>query len=235
MMRSLMLGVAGLALAGAAGAQDWSYEGANGPDNWSGQCAAGTQQSPVDLSGAIEADVMMPALDWSVADTVTLSSDGLNFKADTDAGSLVLNGVRYDLLQFHFHAMSEHTVDGEAYPLEVHFVHASEDGALAVVGVLYEEGEANAALADLWAAIPAQGETGTVSDLDLRVFLPGSMDGFRYAGSLTTPPCSEIVAWTVLSEPLEASAEQIAAYRGLYGDTARPVQPHNRRFILEAD
>ncbi|WP_421790800.1 carbonic anhydrase [Hyphobacterium sp.] len=234
-MKTLLLAGASLALAGTAAAQDYSYSGETGPANWGGVCATGIQQSPIDLNGAVEAEGIMPALAWHTADSVELTRNSLNFTANTDAGTLILNGVRYDLIQFHFHSLSEHTVDGEAYPLEVHFVHASEDGNLAVVGVFYEEGDENPELTALWNAIPAAGETGMVENLDLTNFLPGDMDGFRYSGSLTTPPCSEVVAWTVLSEPLEASAEQIEAYQGLFGDTARPTLPHNRRFVLEND
>ena len=234
-MRAILLLGSCMALAGAAHAQDWGYEGRNGPENWGGVCATGIQQSPIDISGTFEAEGVMPAIAWGIASEARLANDGLNFKADTQAGALILNGVEYNLIQFHFHSMSEHTVDGESYPLEVHFVHASEDGNLAVVGVFYEEGEENAELNALWSAIPAEGEYSTVEGLNLGNFLPDDLDGFRYSGSLTTPPCSEIVAWTVLSEPLQASREQIEAYQGLFGDTARPTQPHNRRFVLESD
>ena len=235
-MKTILLATAALGLTGAAVAQDYSYSGDNGVDNWGGICATGIQQSPIDLHGSFEAEGVMPAIAWGADESVELTRNSLNFTANTDAGALILNGTRYDLIQFHFHSMSEHTVDGEAYPLEVHFVHASADGNLAVVGVFYEEGAENAELAALWNAIPAQGETGNVGgSLDLTNFLPASMDGFRYSGSLTTPPCSEVVDWTVLSEPLEASSAQIEAYRGLFGDTARPTLPHNRRFVLESD
>lgn len=234
-MKTILLAGAALGLTGTAVSQDYSYAGSDGPGNWGGVCATGIQQSPIDISMAVEAEGIMPAIAWTQADSIELTRNNLNFTANTDAGALILNGTRYDLIQFHFHALSEHTVHGEAYPLEVHFVHASEDGNLAVVGVFYEEGEENAELAALWNAIPAAGETGNVEGLELTNFLPPSLDGYRYSGSLTTPPCAEIVAWTVLSEPLEASEAQIEAYQGLFGDTARPVQPHNRRFVLEND
>ena len=240
---ALAASAASLAMVGAASAQDWSYGGDSGPERWGdladnyAVCSAGHQQSPINLTGAIEAEGIMPAIAWTAADSVKLSNDGLNFKADTPgAGALILNGVQYDLLQFHFHADSEHTVDGEAYPLEVHFVHASADGNLAVVGVFYEAGDENDQLNQIWSAIPeAGGESMLDGALDLNAFLPDDMDGYRYAGSLTTPPCSEVVAWTVLAEPLEASQAQIDAYRGLFSDTARPVQPLERRFVLESD
>ncbi len=55
----------------------------------------------------------------------------------------------YLLKQFHFHSPSEHTVNGKHFPMEVHFVHQSADGNFAVVGALFEEGPANANLAQL--------------------------------------------------------------------------------------
>ncbi len=234
-MRALLLSGVSVVLASAASAQDFSYSGEAGPDNWGGTCAAGMEQSPVDFAHTMEAEGVMPALAWGEAESVDITRDSLNFTVHTDAGSLILNGTRYDLIQFHFHSLSEHTVDNEHYPLEVHFVHAAENGNLAVVGIFFEEGEYNYDLASIWNAIPEAGEEGTIDYLNFYNFLPSDLNGYRYAGSLTTPPCSEIVQWTVFSEPLEASAEQIAAYQQLFGDTARPTMPTNRRFILETN
>ncbi len=64
------------------------------------------------------------------------------------------------------------------------------------------------------------------------VLLPTSSAAFRYAGSLTTPPCSEVVAWIVLKEPVIASVDQIAAFAKLFRNNFRPAQLLNRRFIL---
>jgi carbonic anhydrase len=64
--------------------------------------------------------------------------------------------------------------------------------------------------------------------------LPPTREYFAYSGSLTTPPCSEGVAWVVLKTPIEASAEQIARFKERVGPaTNRPVQPHNARLILD--
>jgi carbonic anhydrase len=54
----------------------------------------------------------------------------------------------------------------------------------------------------------------------------------RYAGSLTTPPCAETVAWMVLVRPIEVAASDIEAFAKLYSDNSRPVQKLNRRFLL---
>ena len=144
--------------------------------------------------------------------------------------------VTYKFLQFHFHAGSEHTMHGTRYPLEVHLVHASDDGRLAVIGILFQQGRENQALADLISALP-----GTVGGydpdmtFDLNDLLPGGWDVYRYEGSLTTPPCSEIVDWTVFEKPLTASADQIAVFETLFPHSYRPVQDRGRRFVLKSN
>jgi carbonic anhydrase len=52
-----------------------------------------------------------------------------------------LDGTRYNLVQFHFHYLSEHLINGKQYPMELHLVHRSDDGKLAVLGVFIEEGK----------------------------------------------------------------------------------------------
>ena len=62
---------------------------------------------------------------------------------------------------------------------------------------------------------------------------PASGSAFRYEGSLTTPPCSETVHWTVMATPVTASPSQLAAFGALFPHNARPVQPLNRRYVLK--
>src|SRR4029077_14774982 len=102
-------------------------------------------------------------------------------------------GKTYELLQFHFHTPSEHTVDGKAFPLEMHLVHQAVDKSLAVVGVLMSEGASNGTLARFWGKLPASaGEIDAGVSIDIKDLLPRATDDyFTYAGSLTTPPCSE--------------------------------------------
>ena len=238
----------GLALAvsvsALATAEEWSYHGGTGPGHWGSLsedfavCSVGTQQSPIDLAGAISASGAAPALMMnSISDVqVSRNARGVTYSAASVDAGLTLNGIDFTLLQFPFHARSEHHINGEDFPLEVHFVTASEDGALAVVGVMFEEGDAHPDLDALWAAIPAENESGEGPDsLSLERFIPGDEPVFRYEGSLTTPPCSEIVSWTVFPTPIEASAEQIQAFTDLVEDNARPVLPAHRRYVLLSD
>ena len=96
-------------------------------------------------------------------------------------------------------------------------------------------GEAHPVLDAIWEAAPdaAGGDAGEAMDFDLSDFLPEDRDHFRYQGSLTTPPCSEIVSWIVYEAPVSASAEQIEAFSSRHPGSYRPVQALNRRFILQ--
>lgn len=141
-------------------------------------------------------------------------------------------GTIFNLIQIHFHTPSEHAISGKRYPLTGHFVHATEDGKLGVLGVMFEEGSANAELAKILAA--AQSDQASVPDqmIDPNGMLPADRAVYRYMGSLTTPPCSEGVNWHVLKEPITASGEQIATLGQLMGDNARPLRSHNNRLVV---
>ena len=212
----------------------WSYSGDTGPGQWATLDSAftacsGTQQSPIDLpaSGDASSGTLSVAYDEADGDLV---DTGHGVQIDHNGGTLTVNGTTYDLLQFHFHTPSEHTVDGNAYPAEVHFVHAAEDGSLAVIGVFIEDGAASEALAPFWDDLSAI-EDAPVEDIDVDALLPESKTYYTYDGSLTTPPCSEIVTWIVMQTPTTMSAEQLDALRSVHDDNARPVQPLNDREV----
>jgi carbonic anhydrase len=140
----------------------------------------------------------------------------------------------YMLKQFHFHSPSEHTYNGKHAAMEMHMVHADADGNLAVVGVMIEEGAENKFFARIWPNIPAaKGGKTPVTGMGFGPadLLPTSRATYRYSGSLTTPPCSENVDWTMMQTPVTASAAQIAAFRNVMYHNNRPTQPLNGRAI----
>lgn len=208
----------------AAGDEHWSHDD---PAAWGGTCATGTEQSPVDLTGARGVDLADIEFDYAPS-AVQVANTGHTIQAEYGAGSSIeVDGTSYDLVQFHFHAPSEHTVDGRHAAAELHLVHQDSAGQLAVVGVLVEEGPASDAVAPVLAEAPAEegAEADPSAEVDAAGLLPDSSRTFRYDGSLTTPPCTEGVKWMVMSEPVTWSGEQLAAFTSLYGGSNRPVQP----------
>ena len=143
-----------------------------------------------------------------------------------DGGGVRLGDEFYQVVEAHFHNPSEHTVEGRRFALETHLVHRRES-EIAVVGVLYRLGSANAAIEAVIEAAPGQGEGDvSVSGLSASDFLPSGRGYYGYMGSLTTPPYTEGVRWHVLSEVLDVSAEQVERLAGLTGGgtNSREVQ-----------
>jgi carbonic anhydrase len=146
-----------------------------------------------------------------------------------------LDGIRYHVVQFHYHAPSEHEINGKRMAAEIHLVHKSADGKLAVIGLLLEEGAENAALSPFINNLPP--EKSDVKDVNQQInaadLLPDIQTTFRYSGSLTTPPCTEGVSWLVMTTPIELSSEQLSKIENVSGTNNRPVQPLNDRSLLE--
>ena len=220
---------------------EWGYEAGNGPDVWGRLspefilCAEGRHQSPIDLANPTEAKLPAVVFNYRPA-VLDIRNNGHTIEVASSAKSWIEVGeARYELLQFHFHAPGEHTVAGKSFDMEMHLVHQDENGTLAVVGVLIEQGDENAAYEPLWAHLPGtpgaaqRHENVTINAEDL---LPASRRTCRYDGSLTTPPCSEGVRWLVLTTPVELSAAQIAAFRAIIHGNNRPVQPLGERELL---
>ena len=108
---------------------------------------------------------------------------------------------------------------------------------MAVIAVLFEEGEANSLIDALWNKIPAEkGKALDVPEVSIRIpdLLPAQLSYFTYPGSLTTPPCTEGVTWYVLKQHASVSTLQIAAFAKLYPRDARPIQPTSGRTVLES-
>jgi carbonic anhydrase len=226
------------AVGAASHASHWTYEGAEGPQAWGRidplwrTCAVGHEQSPIDLGGAVVAH-SAPIDERFKPSPFVLFHNGHTVQAALERKSaLTAEGLRFESVQFHFHHPSEHTVRGRAYPAELHLVHANAKGELAVLGIFIALGATdNPAIEALIARLPkVSGDSVRFSEpIDLSKLLDahaGEPEAvFTYHGSLTTPPCSEGVKWTVRSRPITASFRQIQRLVGVLGESARPVQP----------
>lgn len=225
-----------LALFGSAHAANWGYEGNHGPEHWgefASECAQGKNQSPIDIHSATQAELAKLQLDYQ-GKVVALTNNGHTLQTSIEGENvLTIDGKAFALKQFHFHTPSENHVDGKSYPLEAHYVHADEQGNLAVVAVFFEQGKANPALANLLENVPERDQNVAIrAPFDANALIPSDKDYYRFNGSLTTPPCSEGVRWLVIKDPQSISAEQIAQFEHVMGENNRPVQPLNARMVL---
>lgn len=163
-------------------------------------------------------------------------------------GKMLVGNDSFPLVQFHFHTPSEHVLVTDTSPApiqyagELHFVHQRADGKLAVLAVLLDDtyDQANPALQTVLNNMPktanttcpsSTNPTGCPAILNPRALLPNTTRIYSYAGSLTTPPCSEGVNWYVLAEPLPVARSQIQGLQNLYANSNRFAQNSNSRAI----
>ncbi len=240
-LTALCLSLGGNASAGEHGHHaHWSYTGDTNPCTWGHlkeefhACKDGKKQSPIDISNATA--TQMNDIEFHYQSfPLSIINNGHTVQANSAAKSyIVVDGKKYTLLQFHFHTPSEHTVNGKHADVEAHFVHKSDDGKLAVIGIFLNKGTGFKELAKVWKNVPEKtGHAETVEGVtvDPSALLPSDRTYYRYSGSLTTPPCSEDVLWMVMKNTKTISAESYGTFHNLYEFNNRPVQPINGRKI----
>lgn len=236
-----------LALTLATGAQDhksghWSYDGNQGPSHWGdlspefALCGTGHHQSPIDIRNPKQADLPPLQFDYKPS-PLHIIDNGHTIMINYAPGSFIQVGDKhYTLKQFHFHRPSEEQINGQAYEMSLHLVHADEQGNLAVVAVLLKRGSDNPLVHELWTDLPKEKEHEEQLDnvqIDVKALLPSDLGYYTFPGSLTTPPCSENVTWFVLKQPVTVSGAEIQQFEKLYRHNARPTEPLYDRVVLE--
>ena len=220
----------------------WAYQGAAGPQTWGGLkpefglCGNGQRQSPIDIRGglAVELD---PVKFHYQASRFGVIDNGHTVQANVAPGNAIeLGGKRFELMQFHFHRPAEERIDGKAFEMSLHLVHKDPQGRLAVVTVLLDKGQPQAAVQKVWNALPLErgDENAASTPLNLAELLPTDARYYTYMGSLTTPPCTEGVQWVVMRQPVTMSPEQIELFARIYPMNARPLQQASGRRILQS-
>src|SRR5215467_13718029 len=148
----------------------WDYGDSRGPSHWGElgpafvACKDGHHQSPIDIRNPQDAD--LPAIHFDYKQSpLHIIDNGHTIMVNYGPGSFMFVGNdRYELKQFHFHRPSEEKIAGKSYDMVVHLVHADEQGNLAVVAVLLEEGQANALVDELWHDLPKEKEKEELRD-----------------------------------------------------------------------
>lgn len=224
--------------AGHSGGVHWSYSGEDGPDSWGSlspafaACDTGTTQSPIAIENPTPVKKPAPTAKY-LPNNAELVNNGHTVQALPGPGNtFTVENEEFTLVQMHFHTPGENTIDGRQYPGEAHFVHESADGKTAVLGVMFEEGAENPAWQGFIDSAVSLGDGATdITQLDWAQMIPQNLQSIRFAGSLTTPECTEGLAWFVATHPVTLSAAQLDALNGIFGDNARPVQPLNGRAV----
>lgn len=190
----------------------------------------GLTQSPIDIQTAmIEPNDRLAPVQVNFSDTTAnFLNNGQNLQL-LGAGQARMNNRVFDFVQVHFHADSEHRLNGEVYPLEAHFLFQSPNGQTAVIGVLYQVGTHNPEFDHVLEQYEQQACYGEFSVDGL---IPENKSYYHYIGSLTTPPLTEGIEWYVMQTVMEVSAEQVQRFIAIHGRNNRACQSLNGRKVL---
>ncbi|KAJ3705946.1 hypothetical protein LUZ61_009651 [Rhynchospora tenuis] len=219
-----------------------------GPDRWGvinenwTTCGTGREQSPIDITEERiqEQPDLGRLLQKYQPAKATLKNQHIYLEVEWNgnAGSIIINGFTYNVSQFHWHSPSEHTINGQRYDLEMHIVHQNIVNEIAVIGVLYAYGPPDPFIAKLE---PFIRNANNVEEQPIGVVDPREAQGvnttkyYRYMGSLTVPPCTEGVFWTVLDNVRTVSIEQVNLMKQAlpeeFRNNSRPLQNINVRTI----
>lgn len=200
-------------------------------DQKSWEQVSGKMQSPIDIpSSSVEKMEDNGEIKLDYSSKITNAENNGHSIQITDSGNAQINQRTFALTQFHFHAESEHTVDGKHYPLEAHFVNQSQDGRVAVIGVFFIEGVNNKGFQEVLDDVTDNQKTEIT---DIESMFPENKSYYHYLGSLTTPPLTENVEWYIMKNPVEVSKEQIKKFQEYYAHNNRNIQSLNNRVILE--
>ena len=167
---------------------------------------------------------------------IDLINNGHTIEQEYHNGSeLIYDGKVFELLQFHFHTYSEHTINGERFPLELHAVFQDMvTGNLAVIGQLFRIGPTNAFLAQFTQLPTHSGDhVSSTTNINLADALIDTDSYYTYPGLLTTPPCSEIVTWLVLAKASTVSHAQYQLFLDHMGNNFRPLQNRDPGFMTK--
>ncbi|KAG0543966.1 hypothetical protein BDA96_02G234700 [Sorghum bicolor] len=232
---------------------DFSYKvgDPDGPDKWAtlqkdwAICGSGKKQSPIDVAKVEVSKDLGPLEPTYKARAAVVQNRGHDFMLNWTArnGDLSIEGKKYTLLQVHWHAPSEHTVNGTHLDAEMHMVHEeSATKSKAVVAVLFstKAGKPSKLLGDLKPYFERlSGKTNDTEEVkgtvDPSTWIDKASGYYRYEGSLTTPPCTEGVLWTIMSKVEDASKEEVDSIdrvkKSSTQPNARPTQKINSRII----
>ncbi len=158
---------------------------------------------------------------------------------------LTMGDVKAELVKIHLHTPSEHDLEGNDLGGEIHLIHrlASpvNSSELVVVGAFFNEDRSAKKLEffSMWAEqagtkpkARSNSKRLTIDPRNLVPKKPNDEQWYRYEGSLTSDPYSEIVSWLVFVDPIGVGSKDFKKLKGSAHQPERPVQAINRRFVI---
>jgi carbonic anhydrase len=219
----------------------WEYNGDLGQKNWSKldkrfqMCENGLNQSPINITRPIDAS-LTPLVFEGTAKATKFINNGHSLQVDFQSGNYVsIDDKKYGLKQINFHTPSENQINGKSFPMEAQLIHADSNNDLAVIAVMFQEGDDNIVLNKLLRNLPekAHDQFEIKSEVIAYEILPLIQEYYKFNGSLTTPPCTEGVKWIVMKEAVKISSSQLKDFSSIMHKNARNIQKLNARIILE--
>ncbi|EON62622.1 hypothetical protein W97_01846 [Coniosporium apollinis CBS 100218] len=196
----------------------FGYTSLQGPVNWANlaadneACRTGKNQSPINLQPGVTAQAAeAPIIDIPNVEFADFENLGTTIEVVVN-GTTTVAGRQFNLVQFHLHTPSEHRINEEYFPLEMHMVHQAADnsGDIAVLGALFQlstDGSTTALLASLTHHMDKVAEPGSITETGPLDFAPlvshlTTTPLLQYSGSLTTPPCAEGITFLIAEQPM---------------------------------
>ncbi|XP_073317835.1 alpha carbonic anhydrase 1, chloroplastic-like [Primulina huaijiensis] len=227
----------------------FTYSGATGPEKWGSLnpkfslCATGESQSPINIveDQAVVNKNLKPLLRayHPVNGTLTDVRFTVVVEYPEDSGWMIVDGKKYALKQMHWHSPSEHRINGKRFAAELHMVHVSEDGRVAVLGYLFKYGHPDPILGQIHKKLNELAYEES-AQLKLVPFHPAVLKEnprkyYKYIGSFSAPPCTENVIYIIVGKVRSISRDQVQALKAPLDiqckNNARPYQPLNGRHV----
>ncbi|KAJ4357530.1 uncharacterized protein N0V89_002106 [Didymosphaeria variabile] len=217
---------------------NFGYEDTFGPLNWASlapeneACKSGKNQSPINIDSSVSLATEKPVIDIPQQ---AVEFENLNTTIEVVVnGTTTFGGNQFGLAQFHIHTPSEHRINREYFPLEVHMVHKgiADPTQIVVLALMFElcTQSSDPIIASIAPHLDAIKEAGSKTEIESGVDFSGvlsvvqSSNIFQYSGSLTTPPCSEGVTFLAVETPLKINVPDYNAIKKIVKYNSRLSQ-----------
>lgn len=224
----------------------WDHaSGDKGPQAWGSlhpdfsACSQGTRQSPIHITNqdvALGPADPLPFGNQFFGGTLGDTGHGLALEVE-GASILPLRGAPWRLVRLQFRHPAEERVHLQNYPMATELVYQGPTGQMAVVSVPMQIGSPNAFITRIWTHMPLDAQDRVRLPqpvLSVGELLPQDRRYYQYAGSLSTPPCTEGVLRIVMKTPVSVGLEQLRLLQRVSPPNARPIQATNGRLVREA-